>query len=390
MHVCIDARISRGSWFTGVGKYTINLVDHLARLAPNHTYTILVHPAAEPIPVREPQRFRIVPFQVGIGSIKQHFWMPFWLKREGVDVILHTHPGSAMIFQTCPSIIVVLDVYPLRFPQQFGLSLYIAYKFIIPRAIRKSYQCIAISKCTKEDAVNYFSIPDEKVEVVYLAASEVFRPIQKGPLLNEVLSKYNVYGSYILYHGNKRPHKNVEGLLKSFWQLKKQSCLPHKLVITGEENSKELEYDSSHLRKLIDELGIGKEVHFTGLVSEEDLPYIYSGADLLVIPSYYEGFGLPALEAMACGTPVVASDRGALPEVVSDAGLLVNPYDLGALSRTIQSVLEDERLRKQLIERGLERAKYFSWEKNSEKTMQILKNAVLSKETKKHDSELKA
>jgi glycosyltransferase involved in cell wall biosynthesis len=376
MHVCIDARISRGSWFTGVGKYTINLADHLARLAPNHTYTILVHPAAEPIPVREPQRFRIVPFQVGIGSIKQHFWMPFWLKRQGVDVILHTHPGSAMIFQTCPSIIVVLDVYPLRFPEQFGLSLHIAYKFIIPRAIRKSYQCIAISKCTKEDAVNYFSIPEEKIEVVYLAVNENFRPIQKGASLNEVLNKYNIYGRYILYHGNKRPHKNVEGLLKSFSQLKKSSVLSHKLIITGEENPKEPEFDSSNLRKLIDKLGIRNEVHFTGLVAEQDLPYIYSGADLLVIPSFYEGFGLPALEAMACGTPVVASDRGALPEVISDAGLLFNPDDLGALSRAIYCVLEDEKLRRQLIEKGLERAKHFSWEKTAKKTLQIIEDVV--------------
>jgi glycosyltransferase involved in cell wall biosynthesis len=336
----------------------------------------LVHAAAGPVPVKEPERFRIIPLQVGVGSIKQHVSMSRWVKRQGVDVILHTHPGSAMVIQSCPSVTVILDVYPLRFPEQFGWAPYLAYKFIIPRTIRKSRRCIAISECTKKDAVNYFSIPNKKVEVIYLAASEIFRPIPRGPSLHKVLGTYGIQGNYILYHGNKRPHKNLEGLVKSFCQLKSQSCLSHKLVITGEENPKEPEFDFSNLRKLIDKLGIGNEVRFTGLVSEEDLPCIYSGAQLLVIPSYFEGFGLPALEAMACGTPVVASDRGALPEVISDAGLLVNPYDLDALSRSMQGVLEDERLRCNLIEKGLERVKQFSWRNTAEKTLQILENAV--------------
>jgi glycosyltransferase involved in cell wall biosynthesis len=359
-----------------VGNYTINLVDQLARLAPRHTYSILVHAAAGHVPVKEPERFRIIPVQVSVGSVKQHVSMSRWLKRQGVDIILHTHPGSAMIVQSCPTVTSILDVYPLRFPEQFGWAPYLAYKFIIPLALRRSKRCIAISQCTKEDAVNYFSIPNKKVEVIYLAASEIFKPIPKGAALNQVLRMYGIEGNYILYHGNKRPHKNLEGLVKSFCQLKKQSDFPYKLVITGEENPNELEFDSSNLRKLVDKLGIRNEVHFTGRVSEGDLPFIYSGADLLVLPSYFEGFGLPALEAMACGTPVVASDRGALPEVILDAGLLVNPYDLDALGRNIQRVLEDERLRYSLIEKGLDRAKYFSWRSTAEKTLQILEDAV--------------
>lgn len=378
MHTCIDARISRGSWYTGVGKYTINLMDQLARLAPDNTYTILVHPAAESIPVMEPERFRIVPLGVSVGSIKQHLWLPRWVESQRINVILHTHPVSAMLVQPCASVTVILDMYPLRFPEYYGLAARLAYKVLVPQAIRRTNQCIAISHCTKQDVVRFLSVGAEKVDVVYLAASEIFRPIPKGPLLNEVLRAYGIDEPYILYHGNKRPHKNVVGLLRSFCQLKRQSTLPQKLVITGQENPKEPEFDSSALRRVIGELGIEDEVHFTGLVSEEDLPYIYSGADLLAIPSYYEGFGLPALEAMACGTPVIASDKGSLPEVVADAGLLVDPYSTEALSHAIQLVLEDEELRFRLISKGLERAKLFSWQRTAEQTLRILEDVVSS------------
>lgn len=379
MHICIDARISRGSWFTGVGKYTISLADQLARLAPANTYTILVHPAAGPIPVREPERFRIVTLRVSVGSIKQHLWIPRWVKSQGIDVVLHTHPVSAMLAQPCASVTVILDVYPLRFPEYYGLAARLAYKFLVPRAVRRNDRCIAMSQCTKQDAVSFLSVASEKVDVVHLAASEIFRPIPKGPSLDEVLSSYGVDRPYVLYHGNKRPHKNVVGLLRSFWQLKRQSTLPHKLVVTGQDNPKEHEFDFSALRGVIGELGIESEVHFTGLVLEEDLPYIYSGADLLAMPSYYEGFGLPALEAMACGTPVVASDRGALPELSADAGLLIDPYDLNALSGAIRLVLEDENLRLRLSSKGLERAKLFSWQKTAKQTLRILENTVSSR-----------
>lgn len=376
MHICIDARISRGSWFTGVGKYTINLVDQLVRLAPDNTYTILVHPTAMPIPVREPKRFRIVPLGVSVGSIKQHLWMPRWVKSQGIDVILHTHPVSAILAPPCASVTVILDVYPLRFPEYYGLATRLAYKFLIPQAVRQNNRCIAISHCTKQDAVRFLSIAAEKANVVHLAASEIFRPIPKESSLYEVLRTYGVDRPYVLYHGNKRPHKNVEGLLRAFWQLGRQCASPHKLVITGQENLKEHEFDFSALRRVIGELGIEGEVHFTGLVLEEDLPYIYSGADLLAMPSYYEGFGLPALEAMACGTPVIASTAGAIPEVVGDSAILVSPYDISRLANTIQDVLSNPDLRRHLSERGLLRSKCFSWEKTAKETLGILETVT--------------
>jgi len=376
MHICIDARISRGSWFTGVGKYTISLVDQLACLAPDNTYTILVHPAAGPIPVREPERFRIVPLRVSVGSIKQHLWIPRWVKSQGIDVVLHTHPVSAMLAQPCASVTVILDVYPLRFPEYYGLAARLAYKLLVPRAVRRNDRCIAISQCTKQDAVSFLSVASEKVDVVHLAASEIFRPIPKGPSLDEVLRSYGVDRPYVLYHGNKRPHKNVVGLLRSFWQLKRQSALPHKLVVTGQDNPREHEFDFSALRRVIGELGMESEVHFTGLVLEEDVPYVYSGADLLAMPSYYEGFGLPALEAMACGTPVVASNVGAIPEVMGNAAVLVSPYDIAALADAIESVLSKENLKRDLVKRGLERAQCFSWEDTARKTLEVFEAAL--------------
>jgi len=282
-----------------------------------------------------------------------------------------------MLAQPCASVTVILDVYPLRFPEYYGLAARLAYKFLVPRAVRRNDRCIAISQCTKQDAVSFLSVAAEKVDVVHLAASEIFRPIPKGPSLNEVLRTYGVDRPYVLYHGNKRPHKNVVGLLRGFWQLKRQSALPHKLVVTGQENPREHEFDFSALRQVIGEVGIESEVHFTGLVLEEDLPYLYSGADLLAMPSYYEGFGLPALEAMACGTPVVASNAGAIPEIVGDAAVLVSPHDINQLAHAIQDVLSNLDLRRQLSEIGIRRAKCFSWKQTARKTLDILAEVVM-------------
>ena len=185
-----------------------------------------------------------------------------------------------------------------------------------------------------------------------------------------MFTKYSITGSFILFVGNISPRKNILALLQAFNKLKKRG-IKHKLVIAGKKDQR---YEQ--VLKTLNELNLGGEVIFTGYVPEEDLPKLYNAADLFVYPSLYEGFGLPILEAMACGTPVVASNVSSLPEVAGDAGLLVNPQDVDALTNAMYKVLTDDKLKESLIDKGLERAKFFSWEKTARETLEVYKEVA--------------
>jgi glycosyltransferase involved in cell wall biosynthesis len=293
-----------------------------------------------------------------------------------VDVLLHTHPLAAAIWSLVPTVMVLLDVYPVLFPRDFPRGTALYYKTVVALASRSAAGVIAISEGTRRDARDRLGIPESRVRVVRLAAHPGCRPLRGAPELPRVLARLGVPQPYMLYHGNKRPHKNLSGLVRAYRRMMERGADPPPLVMTGAENPAERDQDSRPLREEIARAGLEGHVHFTGWVAEEDLPYLLSGAELLVMPSLYEGFGLPALEAMACGTPVVASNAGAVPEVVGDAAILVDPTDVGALAEAIHRVLIDRALWKDLAERGLARAAQFSWRETAKGTLEVLEAAA--------------
>jgi len=232
------------------------------------------------------------------------------------------------------------------------------------RYIKRANHIIAVSESTKSDLVNYLKIPEGKISVIYNGVDHnVFKPYRVRP--------YHVrlhYRQYILYVGSERRRKNLGRLFQAFAALKRES-LDLMLVKVGSPGRCE-EFRSQTL-KALSHLGITEDVVFVDHISEKDLAYYYSSAALLCYPSLYEGFGLPPLEAMACGCPVVTSNTSSLPEVVGEAGIMVNPYDTRSLVQAMRQVLTDRELRDKMVRIGLEQSKKFTWEKTADLTLQV-------------------
>ncbi|MFQ5888321.1 MAG: glycosyltransferase family 4 protein, partial [Candidatus Hydrothermarchaeales archaeon] len=237
-----------------------------------------------------------------------------------------------------------------------------------PPAVRKADLVIAVSSSTKNDLVELLHVPKDKVKVVHNGVTRDFAPIRDKELLAETRRKYNIKGDYILFVSELRPYKNIAGLLEAFNELRQSSNIRHKLVITG---TKSWYYDI--ILQRVRELQLEEDLIFTDFVPDEDLPALYSGADLFVFPSLFEGFGIDVLEAMACSTPVVSSNAASLPEVVGDAGILVNPHSSEDMAEGMHRVLSDTALRAKLCNKGIERAKLFTWEKAARKTLDAYK-----------------
>ncbi|MBC7226910.1 MAG: glycosyltransferase family 4 protein [Thermoflexales bacterium] len=242
---------------------------------------------------------------------------------------------------------------------------------MMPRFLRAADAVIAVSECTKRDAVRAYGIPEEKITVIYEGVSLRFRPADPEAV-RVVRAKYGLPEHFILYVGTIEPRKNLTALLEAYAALQARNTqYATRLVIVGKKGWL---YEGFFRR--LRELGLEEHVHFTGYVPDEDLPALYSAADLFVFPSLYEGFGLPVLEAMACGVPVVCSNTSSLPEVAGDAALLVDPADVRALAEAMERVLADEALRATLRTRGLERARQFTWEATARRTLEVYRRVV--------------
>ena len=300
--------------------------------------------------------------------------MPLLFHRLHASVVLTTHPLAATFVSPCPAVAVILDVFPLHFPGQFPRLVPLYYRTVF-RSIARRRRLIAISEATKRDAIHFLQVRPETVTVTHLAADEHFRPVPPGPVRSAVLARYGVTDPYVLYHGNKRPHKNVIGLVRAFALIQK-SMPGLRLVITGRDVPGDRERDQTEIRREADKLGVIGRIVFTGYVDDRDLPSLYSAAQVTAVPSLLEGFGLPALESMACGTPVVASRAGSLPEVVGDAGLLIDPGQTDALAEAILQVVADREQRARLAERAIRRAAQFSWSNTARMTLEVLQESA--------------
>ena len=288
--------------------------------------------------------------------------------RKRDDVIFHfpnQHLGRYAFFLNKPFIITVHDI--IRYFDLKGYGLYIQqpnfrdriYLELDYRGIRKALKIIAVSNTTKNDLVKYLRVPERNIAVVYEGVDHrVFRPIEHRPLNDP----------YILFVGSEQPRKNLRGLLRAFAILKRRGLRGLKLIKVGSPGNEAFRAETLRIVKI---LGLESDVIFTGYVPESDLPYYYSGASCFVFPSLYEGFGLPVLEAMACGCPVIVSKIPSLMEVAGDAALKVDPLNAEELADALHEVLTNKELKEELRARGLNRAKMFSWEKTAEETLKV-------------------
>jgi glycosyltransferase involved in cell wall biosynthesis len=365
MRVGFDARLVYYQQ-AGIGQYILQLIKGLARLSSSHE--LWIFRSRRMPPLRLPDHVR----QVGLWTPSHHRLESSTLVAELLGrrlALLHSPDFIPPFGGRFRSVITIHDLNFIHFPE-FLTPESARYYGQIHRAVERADHIITDSNWTRDDVLNQLEVPPERVTTVYLAAKPVYRPITNRQGVRRVVMRYGLPSDFIIFVGTLEPRKNVPTLLKAFYHLRERDYDVH-LAIVGRKGWLYEEVFST-----LTQLKLTEHVHFLENVPDTDLAQLYNGAHCLTLPSYYEGFGLPPLEAMACGTPVVISDRASLPEVVGDAGLLVDPDSPEALSEALARVLDDSELSADLGQRGLMRARQFSWAKAARQTMVIYEQVL--------------
>jgi glycosyltransferase involved in cell wall biosynthesis len=356
--IAINASII-GDRPTGVGGYTLGLVKALIEARPGlvvHTSSVASLPPGRSM-VR-PTSSLIRPERGMAGHAARLLWcqtaLRVRLRRDRADVLLNTMPEGVLHCQV-PQVTIVHDLIPLMFPHDYPRQ-QLYFRQFVPRVLRESRIVIADSEATRRQVIMAYGLMPERLRVIpggYDA--ERFRVGPEGREPKE---------PYVLYVGNVLPHKNLTRLVEAFAEVRRR--VPTRLVLAGRGRRQHIAAVTSLVARL------RVPVELRSYVPSDELPDLYRGAQVVVLPSLAEGFGLTALEAMASGTPVVAANVSAIPEVVGDAGLLVDPYDTRAIADAIVLLLTEEERRKDLIARGLKRVEQFSWQRTAGEVLALL------------------
>lgn len=368
MHVGIDARMADVVSNTGIGRYTSNLIKHLAEFDSGYQYTLYVKNAEAELAVNGLFNRQVV--KAPVYSLKEQIQMPRLIKRWGVD-IFHSPHYVLSLDCPCPAVITVHDIIHLLYPASKAANLYA--RVMLPLVTRKASRIIAVSHSTKNDLVRKVGVKEDKVAVIHNGIDERFQPVKDQRKIEELRRKYGLPEQFILYVGTTKPHKNLPALIKAFAYVLRHGDIPGcKLVVAAKKDS----LQDLSIVPTITAHSLENEVIFIGQMPDEDMPLLYSAALLLAFPSLYEGFGLPPLEAMACGTPVVCSNTSSLPEVVGDAALLVNPRNIEQMGDAILQLILNQGLRQEMIQKGLERTKSFSWRETTNQTLELYRSSA--------------
>jgi glycosyltransferase involved in cell wall biosynthesis len=357
---------------SGVGYYTENMLASVMRAAPQHRYMLFsnrdMREGWKQLATETVHSERLFP----VRAVWMQAVLPGTLRRVQPD-LCHFTNYLAPLAMSCPYIVTVYDMTVFITPRLHRFKKLVLDRTLIPRVARKAGAIITVSNSARKDILRYLKVPREKVRVVMGAASPAFHPITDSTLLESVRARHGLHEPYILYVGTIEPRKNLPRLVQAFANLKKRG-LPHKLVIVGQSG-----WQTEPIYVEIERLGLKPDVIFTGYVPFEDLPAIYTLAEAMAFPSLYEGFGLPVIEAMACGTPVVTSRSSSLIEVAGDAGLLVDPLSVEELEDALHRVLNDPALRADMRHMGLERASNLTWEHTAQATLEVYDKVLASK-----------
>ena len=364
MRIAIDARKLRDF---GIGTYVRNLLRHLARIDQSTDYVVLCGEGDTATVEKLGVNFRAVPEKSRPYSVREQLTVPFDLRRERVD-LFHAPHYVLPPLTPCPAVVTIHDCIHLRFPQYLPNRVAYAYaRASLWIATHRSHRILTVSEASKRDILRYFRVPEKKIDVIYNAIDERFGQPPDPEEMERVRERYQLDGPFILYAGNIKPHKNLERLIEAFHSLRRGGGFDTvRLLIIGDEISK-----YATLRRAVHRHKLHKYVRFFGFVPDETLASLYRLASVFVFPSLYEGFGLPPLEAMASGTPVITSNVSSLPEVVGDAALLIDPYEPESIADAMRRVLTDAALRDQLRARGFQRAREFSWDRSVRRVREI-------------------
>jgi glycosyltransferase involved in cell wall biosynthesis len=356
MRIAIDARKLHDF---GIGTYIRNLLRNLARMDQQTEYIVLARPQDIESLGNLGDNFRAIPESARPYSLGEQFRIPLSLVRERAHLLHEPHyvlPPATR----CRSVVTIHDCIHLMFPQYLPGYLAHAYaRMSMWSAVWKSDRILTVSEASKRDILRFFDVAPEKVAVIYNAIDERFLAPPDEQRTEAIRQRYQLDHPFLLYVGNIKPHKNLERLIEAFGRVRAGGVSELRLIIIGDEISK-----YPPLRQAVHRHRLNKFVRFLGFQPYDTLAVFYRLARAFVFPSLYEGFGLPPLEAMACGTPVVTSNLSSLPEIAGDAAILVDPYEPESIADGIARAVTDERLRAHLVARGFARAREFSWEQS--------------------------
>lgn len=354
----------------GPRTYVLNLISSILEIDKENDYVVFYN--SEEHLGRFPQAKEVVvPFSNPATRLfREHLLMAYHYKKERLDIV-HNPKSAISILKPCKTVVTIFDLIPVTNPETEKWMARVYWKIQIPIAARHADFVITSSEFAKKEIIGRYGTPGDRIRVIPISYNIHCRPIGAGPEAEAARKRYSMPDKYILYVGTIQPRKNISTLIKAYSSLAKIGRIKHKLVITGRKGWL---YDP--LFELIKDEEMEERIVFTGFVPDEELPYIYNGADLFVYLSLFEGFGIPPLEAMACGIPVICSNTTSLPEVVGDAGMLVAPTDQKAVEEAILKVLENADLRADMREKGLIQAKKFSWERTARETLEVYRDVA--------------
>jgi glycosyltransferase involved in cell wall biosynthesis len=371
VRIGIDARKLKDF---GIGTYIRHLLTAIAAREESQDYRFRVYArradrdAMPPLP----PHFDVIEEESPGYSLAELTRFAWTLYRERLDLFHATHYVLPPLLRG-RAVVTIHDIIHLLYPQFLPNRAALLYaRVMIRRALARADRIITVSYNSKRDLVDYFGVGPARVDVIYNGVSRKFRDDIPADERRRVAEKYRVATPYLLFLGGEKPHKNVQNVVRAFAEARRRRPgLPHAMVLAGP-----LPKESARLDALLSALELDALVARPGIVEEDDLPGLYAGADAFLYPTLYEGFGLPVVEAMACGTPVLTSSTSALQEVAGGYAYLVDPMDVDAISRGIVALATDEKLRSDFIELGKKRALDFSWDKAAERTLEVYANAL--------------
>ena len=371
MSIGIDASRAVAGRRTGTEHYSANLLRGLSRLPEARDYRFVLYANAQSeAEAREGLGFELPPSWEVRALPARRLWTHVKLSREVTarpPDVLFVPSHVVPVRHPKRTVVTIHDLGYLYYPQAHKFMSLIYLRLSTRFSARAASRVIAVSEATKHDLVKRYRIGARKIRVVYHGREPEFAPVRDEARIAEVAARYGVGRFYCLHVGTLQPRKNLSMLVESWARLRGKVKEPPQLLLAGKAG-----WLYKSLFEAVQSRELGELVKFADYVEQADLPALYSGALALTFPSLYEGFGLPALEAMSCGTPVLASKTSSLPEVVDDAGLLLYPHDPEAWSDAVLRLMENPKLRQSLSQKGLERAAQFTWERCARQTLGVL------------------
>lgn len=357
----------------GIGSYIRNLLEAIGRLPESRAYRFRVYAHRSDVDALPelPGHFEVVHDDSPGYSVAELTRLPWRLLRDRLDLFHATHYVLPPLWKT-RAVVTIHDIIHLLYPQFLpSRAAHVYARFMIRRALKRADRIVTVSYNTRRDLVDYFGIPASRIEVIYNGVSPRFRPDISPEEKARVATRLGIPSPYLLFLGGEKPHKNVQNVVRAFGKARHERSLPHALVLAGP-----LPQNPARLDALIAALELSDVIHRPGVMDESDLPALYAGADAFLYPTLYEGFGLPVVEAMACGTPVLTSSTSALQEIAGGYALLVDPMDVDAIAAGIVLLATDAKARTEYIALGRKRALDFSWDKAAQRTLEVYASAL--------------